>query len=74
MAGEDAELLPVQNERDTKTKQLNLRVRAGQLAFWEDAAAEEGVTLSAWIKRICTQAAFDTFAEIDEKFGHRKPK
>ncbi len=59
---------------DGKRVQLNISVRKGQLAFWQDAAAEEGVTVSAWIKRICTQAALEVFAEIDGKYGRRGPK
>lgn len=66
----DAELA-VEHSGDTKTEQLNLRVRRGQKALWEDAANEEGITLAAWIKKTCSQAAIDIFSGIDEKYGRK---
>lgn len=57
---------------DSKTKQVNLRVRTGQVAFWEDAAETQGMALAAWMKKVCTQAALEIFEGIDEKYGSRK--
>jgi hypothetical protein len=64
--------LEVSPSTDSKTEQLNIRVRKGQLAFWQDAASEEGITLAAWVKKVCTQRALDVFEKIDEKYGSRK--
>lgn len=63
-----------ESSADVKTEQINLRVRKGQVEFWRDAADEGGQSLSAWIKQVCTQAALETFAEIDGKYGARKGK
>jgi uncharacterized protein (DUF1778 family) len=50
---------------------LNVRARAGQIAFWAEAAEASGMTLSAWVKQVLTNAANTTFAELDAKFGDR---
>jgi uncharacterized protein (DUF1778 family) len=57
----------------SKGQQLNLRVRRGQVAFWEEAAAIAGTTLSAWMKTRLTAAAMAEIAAMDEKYGGRKP-
>lgn len=53
---------------------LNVRARAGQIAFWAEAAEARGMTLSAWVKQVLTDAANVTFAELDAKFGDRPSK
>jgi hypothetical protein len=68
--GEDVE---VRLDRDaSKTAQLNIRIRKGQLAFWEEASAMEGIPLPAWIKQIVTQEAARVFAMHDPRYGSGK--
>jgi uncharacterized protein (DUF1778 family) len=60
-------------QESSKGQQLNIRVRRGQIAFWEEAAAIAGVSLSTWLKRVASAAAAAEIAAMDEKYGGRKP-
>jgi uncharacterized protein (DUF1778 family) len=63
------------NNGDTKSSsQLNIRVRPGQIAFWEEAAKVRGLTLAAWLKSVASAAAAAVLAEVDEKHGSHAKK
>jgi hypothetical protein len=53
---------------------INIRARKGQVAYWKEAAAEQGMTLSAWLKGLATREANATFEGLDKKHGARNKK
>jgi uncharacterized protein (DUF1778 family) len=58
---------------ESKGQQLNIRVRRGVVALWEEAASTAGMTLSSWLKKVASAAAIAEIAAVDEKYGSRKP-
>ena len=62
------------NQVGGKGQQLNIRVRRGQAAFWEEAATAAGMSLSAWMKSRLSSCAAAEIAAIDEKYGSQNAK
>lgn len=55
-----------------QTTQFNLRVGKGQLAFWQEAAAHAGLSVAAWVKIVCTEAAAKMYAEHATRWGKKR--
>jgi uncharacterized protein (DUF1778 family) len=54
---------------DNKTDQLRVRLGKPELAAFEEAARLSGLSLSAWVRTACREAAEARLAKAGQKAG-----
>lgn len=63
------------HERSSDRSQLNMRVRPGELAFWQEASRAAGYGergFSRWVKDVLTKESVQTLRALDQRYSGKQ--